>query len=165
MESRQGLTLAAACLNNRGQSFVQRLKGSSNGSPTPPAYNDELRTRTSADEVRSHHTSSLSLSLSLSLSIILLIVSEVEDHMGLKVIVFYFTILEWPHHVTIRVFLCDLCLLYIMHTKMLAGTERNFGVLCISAEAWKGGCVFWVIPNKSRPPPLLASHGVGPGSK
>jgi hypothetical protein len=68
MESKQGLTLAAACLNNRGQSFVQRLKGSSNGSPTPPAYNDELRTRTSADEVRGHNTSSLSLSLSLSLS-------------------------------------------------------------------------------------------------
>jgi len=92
MESRQGLTLAAACLNNRGQSFVQRLKGSSNGSPTPPAYNDELRTRTSADEVRSHNT--FSLSLSESLSMILLILSEVEDHMGLKVIVFYFTILE-----------------------------------------------------------------------
>jgi hypothetical protein len=46
-----------------------------------------------------------------------------------------------------------------------AGAERDSGVLCTSAEAWEGCCVFWIFANKSRPPSLLAGHGAGTGSK
>jgi hypothetical protein len=45
-----------------------------------------------------------------------------------------------------------------------AGVERDSGVLCTSAEAWEGCCVFWIFANKSRPPSLLAGHGAGTGS-
>jgi hypothetical protein len=55
---KQGFSLAAAaaassssCLK-RGESIVLQSKGS--GDSMPPAYNDELRTRTSADEVSEH---------------------------------------------------------------------------------------------------------------
>jgi len=46
-----------------------------------------------------------------------------------------------------------------------AGAERDSGVLCTSAEAWEGCCVFWIFTNKNRPPSLLAGHGAGTGSK